>query len=315
MRLVNLVADLDWSVAEKAQLKSFGEYVQLPATPKTEAELIAGLRDADYAIISPLPGVRISHQVFEQTPKLKGISLITTWYYWVDTKAAEKHGVIVSNLGGYSQVSVAELAMTMIFALARKINLCASRTKAGKERYPGLMGFELRGKVLGVIGMGSIGSYIAQMGHGLGMRVIGYNRKSQINSVPLVPIEKLLQQADVIAVSLALNEYTENFLSDEKLSLLKSQAIVVNISREGLIDQEAIYELLVNNKIGGYAFELDEPRKTSIKEELLLLDNVIATPYTGWYTFEALQKLTQTAIDNILAMIEERPINVVNESQ
>lgn len=315
MRIINLATDLNWSVAEQAQLKSLGEYVQFATSPKTESELIAGLRYADYAILSPLTDYRISYQVFEQTPKLKGISLSTTWYYWVDTEAAEKHGVIVSNLGRYSQVSVAELAITMIFALARKINPSASRTKAGKERYQGLMGFELRGKVLGVIGLGSIGSYIAQLGHGLGMHVIGYNRTSKTNSVPLVPIEQLLQQADVIAVSLALNEYTENFLSAERLSLLKSQALVVNISREGLIDQEAIYQLLVNNKIGGYAFELDEPRKSPIKQELLMLDSVIATPYTGWYTFEALQGLKQAAIDNILAMIEGTPINVVNKSK
>ena len=313
MRIVNLATDLNWSIAEQLQFKALGEYIELSATPKTEPELIAGLYDADYAILSPLPNYKISHQVFAQAPKLKGISLSTTWFYWVDIEAANKHGVIVSNLGKYSQVSVAELAITMIFALARKINPGANITKARKDRYEGLMGFELRGKVLGVIGIGSIGSYIAHLGHALGMHVIGYNRTDKINSVPLVPIEQLLQQADVIAVSLALNEYTENFLSAERLSLLKSQALVINISREGLIDQEAIYQLLVNNKIRGYAFELDEPRKSPVKEELLMLDNVIATPYTGWYTFEALQALKQAAIENIRSMIDGQPINVIEQ--
>jgi lactate dehydrogenase-like 2-hydroxyacid dehydrogenase len=311
MRIVDLIAGLDWSESELAQFRALGEYIQAPTIPTTEAELIAWVRDADYAILEPLPEGRVSRRVFEQASKLKGISLVTTWFHWIDTPAAKEKGIVVSNLGKYSTASVAEMALALILALARKITISSNSTKAGSREYEEFMGFELKDKILGVIGMGSIGTYIAKLGQGIGMNVIGYNRTFRESSVPLVPIEQLLRQADVISMSLALNEHTENFLNADKLSLIKPTAIVVNISREGLIDQEAMYHLLVTNQIGGYAFELDEPKKYPVHQELLRLDNVIATPYIAWYTPEAFQRLKQVTLANIRAMIEGKPINTV----
>lgn len=311
MRIVDLIAGLDWSEAELTQFRALGEYIQAPTIPTTEAELIAWLQDADYAILEPLPEGRVSRRVFEQVSKLKGISLVTTWFYWIDTEAAKEKGIAVSNLGKYSTASVAELALALLLALARKITISSNSTKAGSIEYEDFMGFELKDKILGVIGMGSIGTYIAKLGQGIGMNVIGYNRSFRESSVPLVPIEQLLRQADVISMSLALNEHTENFLNADRLSLIKPTAIVVNISREGLIDQEAMYNLLVTNQIGGYGFELDAPRKYPVQQELLRLDNVIATPYIAWYTPEAFQRLKQVTLANIRAMIEGKPINTV----
>jgi D-3-phosphoglycerate dehydrogenase / 2-oxoglutarate reductase len=311
MRIVNFATDLYWSATEQAQLKLLGEFIQTPILPNNEIELIDWLRDINYAILAPLPRSSVSHRVFDQTPKLKGISLVTTGVDWIDTQAAKAKGIVISTPGDYSTISVAEFAIALMFSLVRKVTISANSTKDMKLLCGDFMGFELKEKVLGVIGMGSIGTYIAKLAQGIGMHVIAYNRTPKESSVPIVPIEQLLQQADIISVSLALNEHTKNFLDVDKLSLLKSTALVINVSREGLIDQEAMYNLLVAEKIRAYAFELDESRKFPIKKELLELNNVIATPHTAWYTSEAFLKLKQVTIANIRAMIDGNPINTI----
>lgn len=311
IRIVDLTTGLDWSEAEQAQFRALGEYIQAPIPPTTEAELIAWLKDADYTILEPLAEGRISRLFFEQVSKLKGISLLTTSFNWIDTEAAKEKGIVVSNISNYSTASVAELALALILALARKITISSNSTKAGSYEYEDFIGFELKDKILGVIGMGSIGTYIAKLGQGIGMRVIGYNRTFRESSVPLVPIEQLLEQADIISMSLALNEDTENFLNADRLSFIKPTSVVVNISLEGLIDQEAMYKLLVTKKIGGYGFESHEPSKYPVQEELLRLDNVIATPCIGWYTPEAFGRLKQITLANIRAMVQGKPINII----
>lgn len=311
MKIVDITTGLNWSAQEQVQFKALGEFIQVPVIPKTEIELINCLQDADYAILLPLSETNVSSQVFDKTPKLKGISLIATGVDWIDIDAAKTLGIIISNSNNYSTISVAEFAIALIFSLIRKVVISTTKIQDKKFYFEDFIGFELKDKVLGVVGMGSIGSYIAQLGQGLGMHVIGYNRTFKNSLIPLVTIEELLQKSDIIILSLALNKCTENFLNMNKLSLLKSTSVIINISREGLIDQEAIYQALIANKIAGYAFELDEPRKFPIKEELLKLNNVIATPHTAWYTSEALTRLKQITMANIHGMINGEPINTV----
>lgn len=198
-----------------------------------------------------------------------------------------------------------------MFALARNITVADRMTKTGSGRSTALSGFELRDKVLGIIGMGSIGTYIAQISRMLGMRVIGYNRTKKDVAVSLVPLEYLLQHSDIIIVCLAFNSETQHFLNAERLSLVKSTAIVISIAREGVIDQEVIYQFLIEDRIRGYAFELDEPREFPIKEELITLSSVIATPYTGWYTPETIVRMKQTILTNIRGMINGQSVNTV----
>jgi lactate dehydrogenase-like 2-hydroxyacid dehydrogenase len=314
MKIVNLATDLYWSLEDEVQLKALGDYTQVSPLPSTETELILSLRDADYALLSPTFNCRISHQIFDKTPNLKGISLSTTRFDWIDIKAAAERNISVANLGQYAQVPVGEFAIALMFALARKITVADQLSKAGFGRSTILNGMELRGKVLGIVGMGSIGSYVAQISQAIGMRVIAYNRTQRDSTVPLLSIEYLLQNSDVIIVCLALNEQTHHFLDAAQLCSLKSRAIVISISREDIIDQEAMYQLLIENRIGGYAFELDEPRKVPIKEKLVRLDNVIATPYAGWYTSETIVKIKQTIIANIQGMISGQAVNNIVES-
>lgn len=310
MKIANLTADfLNFSASDKKQIEALGEYIEFPS-PKNESELIANINNANYAIISPFDDYIISERFFDSSPNLKGISISTNGYEWIDTKAAQKRGIVISNLGSYSTVSVAELAISLMFALARKILVADRVTKKGNSPSEALKGFELKGKVLGVIGLGSIGSYIAEIGQSLGMSVIAYNRTPKDSSFSLVSLEKLLQTADVIVVCLALNSETENILNLEKLSLIKINSILVNIGREGLIDQEAIYQLTLQNKIGGYAFEINERKKMPIKKELTQLDKVIAMPHIAWYTHEAMERIKQISIANIQAMINGNPINI-----
>jgi phosphoglycerate dehydrogenase-like enzyme len=307
MRIVDTTS-LDWSPAEQLQLQSLGEFIKLRAVVKNEIELIRCLQDASYAILAPIFESNISRSLFKECPNLKGISLASSGTDWIDVSAAKKQEIIVSNCADYSTFSVAEFAIAMMLHAVRRVAVSTNATNP-KNCSQESIGFELKNKVLGVVGLGSIGSYVAHLGQGLGMRVIGYNRTYKDSLVPLVSIEDLLQISDVVVLSLALNKGTENFLSSSNLLLLKHTSIIINISREELVDRKAIYELLAANKIASYVFELDEPRRFPIDEELLKLNNVTATPHTAWHTFEALTRLKQITIENICGMISGNPIN------
>lgn len=262
-------------------------------------------------VIAPLSFGPFSRRIIESLPNLKGISIVTTRFVWVDTEAAREKGIIVSNLPGYSTIAVGELALGLMFNVVRKISQSASSTQKGNRTFENFMGHELKGKTLGVVGCGSIGCYIANLGTCLGMEVVGWNRTPRKLKIPLVPIEQLLSKSDVVSVNLALNEETKGFLNRNRLSLLKPMAVVINVSSEDLIDQKTIYEMLTSGKLAGYGYEVDEGRVYLVQKKLLGLRNVIATSHIGWYTPEAQQRVKDMTIVNLEAMVNGKPINNV----
>jgi len=311
VNIVCLSRESEWSEAELTELNRLGNFVQVTAAPKSAEELVRQLTKADYAIAEPLSFGPFSQKIFECLPQLKGVSIVTTRFAWIDTVAAKKRRVVVSNLPGYSTVSVAELALGLMLAVSRKITQAAASTKMGNHTYENYLGRELKNKTLGIIGLGSIGSYIGRLGKCLGMNVVGFNRTQRFGEVPQVDLNKLLTKSDIISMNLALNPETQGFLNREKLWLAKPSAVVINVSPEGLIDQETIYEMLAERRLYGYGFEVDKGRHNPTQEKLLQLPNVIATPHCGWYTPEAQQRVKDLTIANVKAMIEGKPINTV----
>lgn len=311
MKIVCLSTESVWSNAELTRLRKLGNFVQAQKPPRTEDEVIAILKDANYAVVAPLSFGPFSHRIFQSLPNLKGVSIVTTRFAWVDTKAAREKRIIVSNLPGYSTIAVGELALGLVFNVVRKISQSASSTQKGNRTFENFMGHELKGKTLGVVGCGLIGCYIANLGTRLGMEVVGWNRTPRKLKIPLVSIEQLLSKSDVVSVNLALNEETKGFLNRNRLSLLKPTAVVINVSPEDLIDQKAIYEMLTAGKLAGYGYEVDEGRVYPLQKELLGLTNVIATSHIGWYTPEAQQRIKDMTITNLEAMINGKPVNNV----
>ncbi len=215
---------------------------------------------------------------------------------FIDLAAAERLGVKVSTIGGYGDTTVAEHAMGLVFAAARHIATMHVIVRTGGWRP--MQGIELRGKTLGIVGLGGIGREMARIAGGVGLKVIAFNRSALSGPpVPMVAIDELLARSDVISLHLALNEATRGFLGRAKLEKAKPGVIVVNTARADVVDETAMIDLLRAGHIGHYATDVFAKEPTAPDEPLLTLDNVTLTAHAGYNTPEAAMTMYRRAID------------------
>ena len=212
---------------------------------------------------------------------------------FVDVAAAERFGIKVSTIGGYGDTTVAEHAMGLVFAAARHIATMHGIVRGGGWRP--MQGMELRGKTLGVVGLGGIGQEMARIAQGIGLKVIAYNRSPVQGGS--VSIDDLLAQSDIVSLHLALNDATRGFLDRAKLEKTRPGVIIVNTARAGLVDEVALIELLRSGRVGHYATDVFGKEPTPPDEPLLALDNVTLTAHAGYNTPEAAMTMYRRAID------------------
>ncbi len=209
----------------------------------------------------------------------------------IDKDAASKKGVIVMNTPFGNMITTAEHAIAMMFAVARQIPEASASTHAGKWEKSKFMGVELTGKTLGVIGAGNIGGIVCDRARGLKMKVIAYDpflgeEKAQKMGVEKVELEDLLKRADFITLHVPFTEQTANILGRENLAKTKKGVRIINCARGGLVDEEALAEMLKSGHVAGAAFDVfkEEPAK---ENPLFNLPNVVCTPHLGAATTEA----------------------------
>ncbi len=215
---------------------------------------------------------------------------------FIDLAAAGRSGIKVSTIKGYGDTAVAEHAMGLVFAAARHIATMHSILRDGGWRV--MQGMELKGKTLGLVGLGGIGREMARLGKGIGLEVIAYNRSAVRDApVPLLAIDELLARSDVVSLHLALNDGTRGFLDRERLGKLKRGAILVNTARAGVVDEGALIELLGSGRIGHYATDVYGKEPPKPEEPLRSLENVTLTAHAGYNTPEAAMTMYRRAID------------------
>jgi D-3-phosphoglycerate dehydrogenase / 2-oxoglutarate reductase len=211
---------------------------------------------------------------------------------FVDIAAAKRLGIKVSTISGYGDTTVAEHAMGLVFAAARHIVTMHGIVRGGGWRP--MQGMELRGKTLGIVGLGGIGREMARLAGGIGLEVLAYNRTSRPGTVS---IDELLARSDILSLHLALNDETRDFLGRERLGRTKPGVIIVNTARAGVVDETALIDLLKSGHIGHYATDVFGKEPPSPDEPLLKLDNVTLTAHAGYNTPEAAMTMYRRAID------------------
>ena len=211
---------------------------------------------------------------------------------FVDVEAARKLGIKVSTISGYGDTTVAEHAMGLVFAAARHIATMHGIVRAGGWRP--MQGMELRGKTLGIVGLGGIGREMARIAGGIGFKVLAWNRTPKPDTVPL---ETLLARSDIVSLHLALNDRTRGFLDRARLGKTRKGVIVVNTARAGVVDEPALIDLLKSGQIGHYATDVFGKEPPEPSEPLLGLDNVTLTSHAGYNTPEAAMTMYRRAID------------------
>jgi len=287
------------------RLSEMGQFVKYDDRPSRE-EAIRRLNETDIAIVE---WTAIDRDMFEQITGLKYIVVALTGYEFVDVTAAKEHGILVSNIPGYSRQSVAEHAFALLLAVNRRIRQADQAARKGKRDYfEPFLATELYGKTLGILGLGNIGSWIAKIGQGFGMSVIAHSRTPKgLPNIKDVGLEELLKESDVVMVCVSYNESTVGMLSRERLALMKPTAFLVSIAPAGICDEAALADMLETGKLAGVG--LDIPQEDSPLEKV---ENAVLTPGIAWYTQDSLDRLISILLDNIEKFIAGEPQNVVN---
>ncbi|MGI9369538.1 MAG: phosphoglycerate dehydrogenase [Ruegeria sp.] len=246
---------------------------------------------------------RVTPTLLEKADRLKVIGRAGIGTDNVDKDAASKKGVIVMNTPFGNMITTAEHAIAMMFAVARQIPQASSSTHAGRWEKSKFMGIELTNKTLGVIGAGNIGGIVCERALGLKMKVVAYDpylgqEKADQMGVEKVELDELLTRADFITLHVPLTDQTRNILSRENLAKTKPGVRIVNCARGGLVDEEALAEMLQSGRIAGAAFDVFsvEPAKDN---PLFNLPNVVCTPHLGAATTEAQENVALQVAEQI----------------
>jgi lactate dehydrogenase-like 2-hydroxyacid dehydrogenase len=245
-------------------------------------------------------------KVMDSVPDLKGICLSTTSFGWVDLDYCKKRKLSVSNVPGYSKESVAESAIAFLLGAMKRIFVSDRRTSNGK--YSLQKGFELKGKTLGIIGLGSIGSTMAKHALGLGMNVIAYNRSPKtMESVKMVSFDQLLKEADAISLHTTHETKNDKMIGEKELSKMKQGVFVVNTVDRELVDEVAMAKALASGQVDTYVYEAEDLINTPLAKQ----ENAIGFKGFAWYTKEALENLYAIIVENTSALAKGKPINRV----
>ena len=276
-----------------AVLQHAAQLSQLQVDERTGLEP-AALREVigDYDALIVRSSSTVTREIVEAARRLRVIGRAGIGVDNIDVEAATRRGIVVMNTPGGNNVTTAEHAISMLLALARSIPQATASMKAGKWEKGKLMGSEICGKVLGIVGMGNIGRLVADRAQGLKMKVIAYDpflteQKAQQLGVDLVGLEALLQRADFVSIHTPLLPETRNLIDAAALAQMKPTARLINCARGGIVDEAALADALRNKRLAGAALDVFDHEPPPPDSPLLQLDTVICTPHLGAATAEA----------------------------
>lgn len=259
----------------------------------------------------------------------KLIALRSAGFNHVDLAAAQQLGITVVRVPAYSPHAVAEHAVGLILALNRRLPRAAARTREGDFSLNGLLGFDLHGKTVGVIGTGMIGRVFGRIMAGFGMQVLAYDPGTPADDLlavgaRYVPLDTLLAEADVVSLHCPLLPATYHLINDTSLAKMKRGAMLINTGRGGLVESNALIGALKTGQLGNLGLDVYEeegglffedhsnlPLQDDVLARLLMFPNVIVTAHQAFFTREAMNEIAQTTLGNVAAWHDGAPRNAV----
>ena len=302
--------DLSWD-----GLKALGDLTVYERTRPEET--IARCKGADIVLTNK---VVMSREVMEALPALRYIGVLATGYNVVDTEMAKERGIVVTNVPAYSTESVAQMVFSHLLTVTNRTEHYAQQNREG--RWTRSQDFcywdepltELAGKTMGVIGLGNIGSRVAQIAQAFGMKVKAMTSKRQEDlpkGVEKVTLQELLSTSDVVSLHCPLTESTHHLIGEETLKWMRSTTILINTGRGPLVDDEAVAKALKEGRMKAYCADVMTVEPPKADNPLIALKNAYITPHIAWASTEARMRLVQVASDNVKAFVEGKPKNVV----
>lgn len=291
------------------------EFVYYNKKATSVEEFVERSKDAEILMIANTP---LPDEVIKEAKDLKLINVAFTGFDHVNVDLAKKHNIRVCNASGYSNTSVAELVIGMTLNIYRMINESNKKTREGKTQADYYRGLEIKGKTVGIVGTGKIGTETARLFKAFGANVIASSRTEKKEVLDLgvkyLSLEELMSKSDIISVHLALNDKTRGYISRDLLSLMKKEAIFINCARGPIVDNKALADLLNEEKIsfaGIDVFDVEPPIPGDYP--LLNAKNILLTPHIAFLTDEAMVRRAEIAFDNSVSFACGKAKNIVND--
>jgi D-3-phosphoglycerate dehydrogenase len=298
---------------ELERLKPYGEVVLYTDRPESCQEKVRRARDADI-LINTRGVVTWGEAEFSHLPKLKMITTCSIGTDSFDLEAAKARGIIICNQPGRTAPVVAEHMFGLMFAVAKRAGYYTIKMKEGL--WPRMDNVMLQGKILGIVGVGSIGAEMARLGRAVGMKVIAwtYNpspERAKKLGIEFVEMDALLGCSDVISLHVKLTEDSRGLIGARELDLMKPQAILLNGARGPVVDTNALVAALNAGRLAGAGIDVFEPEPIQSDHPLLNCEQVVLTPHCADMTPEGVQLLNSGAVDNVIAYLDGRAQNRV----
>jgi phosphoglycerate dehydrogenase-like enzyme len=278
----------------------------------SEAAVAAVLKDS--RIVIPVrERTKFTASLLKALPDLEYISQTGNHVYHVDMATATEQGIVVSLAPGGN--STTKLAFGLMLAVMRQIPRSDRAMRRGE--WPLVLGYVLKGKTLGILGLGKIGTEVAAIARAFGMKVIAWGptltaERAAKSQAIYLPLEEVLRTADIVSVHLKLSDESKNLLNEARLRLMKKSAYLVNTARGAIIDEKALVQVLKENAIAGAALDVFVEEPLAKNHPLLDLDNVVLAPHLGWPTDSGFEGFAENAVTNILDYMDGKLTRALN---
>ena len=276
-----------------------------------ENVLLSELDGVDVAVIANMP---FPSSVVSKANGLKFIDVAFTGTDHVGLDAARERGIAVSNASGYSNEAVSELVLGMVLSFMRNISKVEERCREGKDK-TGLVGCEVKGKTVGIVGLGKIGRRTAEIFNVLGANILASSRSRHMDApsyVNEVELDELLESSDIVVLHCPLTPETRGLIGKRELKMMKKSAILVNVARGPVVDGKALVEALENGEIAGALVDVfDKEPPLALDTPLLSAPNTLLTPHVAFATKESMSLRAEIVFDNLRAWMEGRQINTI----
>ena len=273
--------------------------------------LIEQAKDAEVMILANMP---MPAEVIRACTKLKFIDVAFTGVDHVGLDAAKEKGIAVSNAAGYSNEAVAELGVGMALSLARNMREVEERCRAGQDK-TGLVGWELKGKTVGIVGLGKIGTRSAELFHAFGSEILSYSRSVHADApafVSQVSLEELLSRSDVVVLHTPLTEETRGMIDKAALSKMKKTAFLIHLARGPVVNEADLCAALRDGVIAGAAIDVfDKEPPLDITQPILQAPKTLVTPHVAFATEQSMTLRAEIVFDNLAKWMEGNQINKV----
>ena len=303
------------SIDLKERFSKYGKYIEYEDTDSSKID--ERIKDVDVVITTR---IKLGKKQFEKAEKLKLILVTATGFNHIDVKSANEFGIKVANVSGYSTNSVAQLAITFLLNGLTPVNRYYDEVKDGKwmditvpdyQKYPI---DDVNGKILGIVGFGNIGKRVAQVAEILGMEVMVAKNTEKDNAKTGSVIEKdgflrydldeVLEKCDVLTLHVPLTDSTRNLINLEKMKKMKKSAVILNLARGPVINQEDLYFALKNKIIKSAAVDVTSVEPIEKNSKLFELDNILITPHIAWKSEKSMIKLMDDVEKNLKLFLE-----------